>query len=136
MMQHNKIIPIKTHLTVASTRTINDHVPFDKLAITTKKGQVIISLSDIFYVQAASNYAHIIDIAGSRFTLTKTLKSIEQILPTMSFFRCHQSYLININYLTEINRDGTLLLQTDELRKIIPIARRKRSEMKQMFYFV
>ena len=135
-MQHKNIIPIDSHLSVASVRKINGGLAHEKLALPSKNGRIIISLSDIFYVQAASNYSHLMDINGNRYTMTKTLKSIEQLLPNKSFFRCHQSYLINMNYLTEINRDGTLTLKSQEHRKIIPVARRKRSEMKRMFYFI
>ena len=43
--------------------------------------------------------------------LSKTLKFIEELLPTSVFQRIHKSYLVNLNYVTRFNKTNELLVE-------------------------
>jgi two-component system LytT family response regulator len=64
---------------------------------------------------------------NKKYTLSKTLKEVEQMLMHLDFFRIHQSYLINFKYLQRyIRDDGGYVVMRDGRR--IPIAKRRKEE--------
>ncbi len=57
---------------------------------------------EILYLKADSNYTEINYTDGSKKLLSKTLKVLEDILPSHQFFRIHKSYLVNAAHITDI----------------------------------
>ena len=57
---------------------------------------------EILYLKAESNYTEINYTDGSKKLLSKTLKVLEDILPSHQFFRIHKSYLVNAAHITDI----------------------------------
>ncbi|MBP6237930.1 MAG: LytTR family transcriptional regulator [Saprospiraceae bacterium] len=57
---------------------------------------------EILYLKADSNYTEINYTDGSKKLLSKTLKVLEDILPSQQFFRIHKSYLVNAAHITDI----------------------------------
>lgn len=70
-----------------------------KVVFPTKNGYQIVKVSNILFCQADINYSTIHLIDGTSFTIVSTLKNLEEILPETSFFRCHKSFLVNINHI-------------------------------------
>ncbi|MBK9736471.1 MAG: LytTR family transcriptional regulator [Saprospiraceae bacterium] len=81
---------------------------------------------DILYLKADSNYTEINYTDGSKKLLSKTLKVLEDILPSQQFFRIHKSYLVNAAHITDI------ILSTHERAvklvggQMLPLSREKR----------
>ena len=61
-----------------------------------------ISLDEILYLKADNNTTDIYLITGKIITGFKTLKYYESQLPS-SYFRIHNSYIVNLDYVTRIN---------------------------------
>jgi hypothetical protein len=59
---------------------------------------------DIVFVEANRSYCEIYLTNGEKRLCTKSLSEVEKKLPSTIFFRCHQSYVINLNYLQEFNK--------------------------------
>jgi two-component system LytT family response regulator len=57
---------------------------------------------EILYLKAESNYTEINYTDGSKKLLSKTLKVLEDILPSHQFFRIHKSYVVNAAHITDI----------------------------------
>ncbi len=68
----------------------------DKIAIPTLDGFMIISINEIIYCHASSNYTEFYLTDGKCILSSYTLKQYDEILNTQSFFRAHRSYLINM----------------------------------------
>ncbi len=66
-----------------------------------------ISLSDIVYLKADNNTTDFYLQNGKKLTAYKTLKHYEASLPFF-FFRIHNSYIVNSNYITRINTGKSL----------------------------
>lgn len=99
---------------------------FKKISIPTAEGLQVVSLEDIQYLSASSNYTllHLKD--GSKLLSSRSLKNYETLLPQPLFFRCHQSYIINTNFIKRyIKEDGGQIELTNEI--ILPVSRRKRN---------
>lgn len=66
-----------------------------------------ISLHDIMYLKADNNTTDFYLSNGSKLTAYKTLKHYEANLPFF-FFRIHNSYIVNSNYISRINTGKSL----------------------------
>ena len=74
-------------------------------------------LDDILFIEADRNYCTIVTNAG-KFTLTSTLKAMEEKLPKGHLVRLHRSYIVNISKL-DIVADHHLEIN----RKVIPLGK-------------
>lgn len=63
-----------------------------------------IDLDDIFYIEAAGNYALFVTRNGNIMSLM-SLKDACAHLPAEGFFRIHKSYIVNFRHVTKIERD-------------------------------
>lgn len=66
-----------------------------------------ISLHDIVYLKADSNTTDFYLLGGRKLTAYKTLKHYENTLPFF-FFRVHNSYIVNSNFVSRINTGKSL----------------------------
>jgi two-component system LytT family response regulator len=80
----------------------------NKIAVPTGQSFRFIELETILYLKADSSYTEIYFTDGSKLVVSRTLKNFEETFPAGSqFFRCHKSYIVNTNYITEFVRgDG------------------------------
>lgn len=79
----------------------------DRIFVKHRDSLVKISIADIFYVKAESNYCRIVTSARE-FVLAITLKAFEERLHAPQFMRIHRSYLVNLKMLDEV---GDVYLQ-------------------------
>jgi DNA-binding LytR/AlgR family response regulator len=85
---------------------------------------VKISLKEITLVEALADYVNIY-VGGKKYTIHSTMKGIESQLPAKYFLRVHKSYIVNINRISEIEKD-TLTID----KRIIPIGNTYRVKLK------
>jgi len=83
-----------------------------KLALGTLNSVKFVEINQILFLKAEGAYTDITFLDGKTITISKGLKKFEEIFSeNKSFFRCHKSFIININYLTEhVKSDGGYLL--------------------------
>jgi DNA-binding LytR/AlgR family response regulator len=75
-----------------------------KVKLNTRSGYILINPQDVVYCKADGNYSHIQLINGIRELTTQNLGAIEKILGGNSFFRASRSYLLNLRYLSRVDR--------------------------------
>ncbi len=75
-----------------------------KVKLNTRAGYILINPKEVIYCQADGNYTHIRLINGVQETTTQNLGAIERLLKGSSFFRASRSYLLNLKYLTRVDR--------------------------------
>jgi len=91
----------------------------------------VINARDIIYCKADVNYTEIHTHGNARFVVTKTLGKVEEILHYPFFFRCHKSYLVNLNHIDSYNKiDGYIRMKNQEL---IYLADRRIEEFINLF---
>lgn len=78
-------------------------------------------------VKLISNYCKIVCLDGKNIILSKTLKYIEELLPSSIFQRIHKSYLVNLNYVTRFNKTNELLVELSN-GETLPVSVRKKEE--------
>lgn len=94
-----------------------------RIALKSHDYTQIIQISDIVYCQSDKGYTTFFLNNGNKIVVSKVLKEYETLLPATVFIRCHQSFLVNGNYISKYYKDGNLQLTTNDL---IPVSERKK----------
>lgn len=108
-------IKLKTNFSYLETiyhelKNHNFDLKFNKLAILKGDEYIFIPFSRINYLEGDGNYTKIYTLDGDAYHTPKTLKTYEDILPKILFYRIHKSYLINLNSINKYNRtDGNIV---------------------------
>lgn len=98
---------------------------FEKMSISALDGIYFVSIKDIVRFEAEDNYTHIYLNSGDRITASKTIKSYEDMLNTVNFYRVHKRHVINLNFMRKfVKGDGGYLVMDDG--KKIEVSRRRR----------
>ena len=82
---------------------LRDHGP-DRIKLNTRSGYVLIDPVEVVYCQADGNYTHMHLASGASELITQNLGAISGMLDGNSFFRASRSYLLNLKYLTRVER--------------------------------
>jgi len=120
-------------LDVLLTNFRNSSDGFQKLAIPTLNGLDFINIGDIIYCIADGSYTEVHTVEGECYTISKTMKETSELLQNPEFFRTHQSYLINLNYIKKyIKGSGGQLIMLNG--KSIPVARARKDDLMQVIF--
>ena len=106
--------PIQAELRIERKNPFDEFIS-NKLILSTHTFTHVITIDQIIYIEAESNYSKIHLSDGRSVLASKTLKYFEFRLSTHPFFRVHASYLINLSQMTGINKKGAgcVLLDRD-----------------------
>lgn len=100
---------------------------FKSIAIPTTQGLQFIKIEEIIYLEANVNYTKFYLTNNVKYTVCKTLKKFEEMLPDDVFFRIHNSYLVNKNYIEKyIRGDGGQVVLSNGT--FLEVAKRKKAE--------
>ena len=103
----------------------------DKIAIPTQNGISFIELNDIMYAESSNNYS-IIYLKGDRqFTVSKTLKDLQDVLEETHFMRIHRQFIINLHQVRQFNKSESELVMQNGMN--IPIARTMKEKLLELF---
>lgn len=103
-----------------------------KLMVKAEDKYVFIEPSDIYYVESNDGLSHIHSGAGE-FAVAWTLTEMESKLAHQQFYRCHRSYLVNLQHAAELivwSRNSYSLVIGDGKRSKIPMSKAKFEELK------
>jgi two-component system LytT family response regulator len=111
---------------------LNNPNVFEKMSISAIDGIYFVNIKDIVRLEAEDNYTHIFLTSGDRITASKTIKTYEDMLQNMNFYRVHKRHVINLNFMRKfIKGDGGYLVM-DDGKKIEVSRRRRPAFMEQM----
>lgn len=113
-----------------SDTNINFYAKGGRMAFSTK-------LSNILYIEAADNYVNIHYISGEKedtFILFNSMKNIEKSFSSTSLMRCHRGYMVNVENVKLMRKDGTgLLLELNQSDKVVPVSKSFAEPITQYF---
>ncbi|MEM7379753.1 LytR/AlgR family response regulator transcription factor [Poritiphilus flavus] len=97
-----------------------------KITLNTDGKLLFLESDEVLYAESDGNYSTIYLVDGQKIVLTKKLKEVNELLPSDSFFRIHNSYIINLTKIKEfLKTDGYVVLQSNHK---IPVSRQKKSD--------
>ncbi len=101
--------------------------PVKRFAIPTLEGLMLLNPDEVEYVKSDGPYSHFYFMDGRHLLISKTLKEAEDVLPVQSFFRIHNSYLVNMKFISKYLRGegGEVVMQSGEH---IPVSRSRKQD--------
>ena len=84
--------PVRPHPTAASGRLMLKH----------REGLSFLDIPSILLIQREERASVLYLSDGSRYVTSDSLGELEQRLPQEMFFRCHKSYIVNLNHIDSI----------------------------------
>ena len=98
-------------VTIKKLETLEQNLltkPFlNKIAVPTQEGLLFFDINHIIRLEAQSNYTLIYFDDQPKMMASRTLKEFEEILPVDTFFRIHNSHIINLLFIKKyIRGDG------------------------------
>lgn len=91
----------------------------------------VLEFDEIIYCNSEGSYTTFYSNDGKKIMVSKSIKEYEKQLPEDLFIRCHQSYLVNVKYISKYEKEGYLLLR-NEVR--VPVSVRKKEEVIKRLY--
>lgn len=89
----------------------------------------VICSTEIVYAEAFGHKIEVLLSDGRRITHGIPLGELERQLPPENFFRCHKSYLVNLQHIRQIGLSELLLTGGAH----VPLSRHRRRELLQVF---
>jgi two-component system LytT family response regulator len=102
-----------------------------KIAIPGQNGVSFIELNEIVFVEASSNYSRLVLSDKRVFTVSKTLKDVQDVLEESHFLRVHRQYIINLNHVKQFNRNESILVMDSGAH--LPIARNQKERLVEKY---
>lgn len=109
-------------------------VRFEKIPTKVNEKIVLFDPPEIDYIESneGQSYLH---IKGESFPSPSTLNELEARLLPFGFFRCHRSYIVNLQKVREVitwTRNSYSLVLDDAGKSTIPLSKTKMVELKEM----
>lgn len=86
-------------------------------------------VSDIMYIEGTGHRASIYLVDGSQITTTEKVSTLSAMINSSLFVQCHQSYLVNMNYISDIDKD--IILSNGVC---IPVSIRRRTDTIETYH--
>lgn len=105
------------------------------IAIAQQKKYIILSPAEIMYCVAEGSYSQLCLKTGEIILVSMKLKSVLELLQKWpEFIRIHHSYLINVNFLKQIETsDGwQVCMSTNQL---LPVSNSRKQALMAVFHF-
>lgn len=89
---------------------------------------------EIEYIESENSVSYL-NVRGERFTCNMTLNELENRLEHLGFFRCHRSYLVNLQKVREMipwSKNSYSLILDDKKKSSIPLSKGRIEELKKI----
>jgi ABC-2 type transport system ATP-binding protein len=123
-----------------STEEINDRdedkIPVYKIEKIPAKLEERILLFDpveIDYIESEQGISNL-NVRGEKFPCTLSLNELESRLECLGFFRCHRSYLVNLQRVREVitwTRNSYSLSLDDKVKSSVPLSKGRMEELRK-----
>lgn len=110
--------------------------PIMKISCRYDDKLLLFSPNEIDYAESVEGETYV-NVSGKAFQATLTLTQLEERLRDYGFFRCHRSYIINIQKIREIisySRGSYVLKLSNYENSQIPLSRQKLEEIKELLH--
>lgn len=109
-------------------------VNFNKIPTKVNEKIILFDPPEIDYIESNDGQSHVY-IRGDSFPSVFTLNELEEKLKPFGFFRCHRSYIVNLQKVREVitwTRNSYSLVLDDKPKSTIPLSKTKMTQLKEM----
>lgn len=106
-----------------------------RMMLRHRDGVTFVDLQDILLIQREDRSTVLYTADNGRYVTNDTLGDMEERLPVDVFFRCHKSYIINLNHIKDITPYGrwTYVVRLEGTTHDALITHEKYEELEQLF---
>ena len=107
-----------------------------RLMLRHRDGVNFVDLKDVLLIQREDRSTVLYTAGEGRYVVGDSLAEMEERLPKDAFFRCHKSYIINLNHIRDITPYGrwTYVVRLEGTTHDALITHEKYEELEQMFH--
>ncbi|UZW14456.1 LytTR family transcriptional regulator DNA-binding domain-containing protein [Clostridium pasteurianum] len=133
------IEPAASYNNNETEKTTISTTPILKIAKIPAKvnGKIILfNPTEITYIESLNGTTYI-NVEDKKFPCTMSLTELENKLKELGFFRCHRSYLVNLQRVREVinwTRNSFSLTLDDNNKNSIPLSKSKLEDIKNLLY--
>jgi DNA-binding LytR/AlgR family response regulator len=105
-----------------------------KIPLTTEKKTIMVCLKDVVYIES-QNRNCVIHTKNEKYTDHNTLNYYEERLQSKGFFRIQKSFIVNLDYITEISPwfNGTYSLRLNGFKDVVlPVSRKTIRQLREL----
>ncbi|KGR75564.1 LytTR family transcriptional regulator DNA-binding domain-containing protein [Ureibacillus sinduriensis] len=128
-----QVVDVKEEETAALEK--NEITPFRVEKIPTKRNERIILFNppEIDYIESVEGQVSVY-VSGEPYPTSLTLNELEQKLTPFGFFRCHRSYIVNLQKVREITTwtRNSYSLSLHASKAVVPLSKNKLVELKRI----
>lgn len=109
-------------------------IHFNKIPTKVNEKIVLFDPPEIDYIESHDGQSNLY-VKGEAFPSNFTLSHLEERLQHYGFFRCHRSYIVNLQKVREVitwTRNSYSLVLDDQEKSSIPLSKTKMAELKDM----
>ncbi|MDR0928824.1 MAG: LytTR family transcriptional regulator DNA-binding domain-containing protein, partial [Oscillospiraceae bacterium] len=106
-----------------------------RLMLRHREGVHFLNMDDILLVQRENRATVLYTVGEGRYVTSDALGEMEEKLDAKRFYRCHKSYIINLNHIESITPYGrwTYVVKLRGTRQDALITHEKYEELEKMF---
>ena len=102
-----------------------------RISLTTIDAIHLVKVRDILYCKCDNSSTTFYLTNHEPIAVSRSIKEVEKQLGEFHFFRSHQSYLVNIRHIVEVNKANNYSILLSD-HSLIPTSTRKRKEITQI----
>ncbi|MCR8643424.1 LytTR family transcriptional regulator DNA-binding domain-containing protein [Paenibacillus sp. N1-5-1-14] len=109
-------------------------VRFEKIPTKMNEKIILFNPPEIDYVESNEGQTYLY-VNGESYTTTFKINELEERLHSYGFFRCHRSYIVNLQKVREVitfTRNSYSLILEDRNKSSVPLSKTKMAELKEM----
>lgn len=117
---------------IDGTTNKNQIYKIDKISAKVGERILLFDPTEIDYVESEQGISNL-SIRGDKFPCNVSLADLEERLKYFGFFRCHRSYLVNLQRVREVitwTRNSYSLSLDDKTKSSIPLSKGRLEELK------
>ncbi|MDM8100699.1 MULTISPECIES: LytTR family transcriptional regulator DNA-binding domain-containing protein [Oceanobacillus] len=111
-------------------------VQLDKISAKIEDKIILFNPLEIDYIEARDGQTYLF-VNNEEFASSNTIKSLEDRLQPLGFFRCHRSYLVNLQWVREIiiwSKNSYSLSLDNPSKSTIPLSKGNYSKLKELIH--
>lgn len=100
----SRIDKLRDEFTSSTSKPSAEQRPLDRVMLTVKNKPLLIKFDEIKHIVADGEYTSVYMKDGSKIFVRKLLKNWADALPENSFLRVHRSTIINLDFVTKVEK--------------------------------
>ena len=112
-----------------------DEVQVVKIVCKSGTTTLLFDPREVDFIESV-NRANYVSVRGQRYQTALTLDELEEMLERFGFFRCHRSYIVNVQKVAKLERftrNSYNLTLSDAAQSTIPLSKGRVADMREHF---